>query len=303
MVPPVRVDWRGASGADAAAVGNDMELFRRFFSETYQTNANVELMVENRNGLVSVRGSDRTDVVVNVVAELYAESGEDADFEVERIRRSMSARAERVEIRTPELARPGFVFFGRGPKVDYDISVPQGARVTIEARNGRIEVRSVQGPVTAAGRNGPITVDDCADAVSVEARNGRVVVSRCGSSVEVKGTNGTMAVEHVRGLVRARTTNGTISIEDAPGGVEASSTNGSLRYAGELRGDFDMQAVNGTIRLTVPADSRFEIDAESRHGSVRSELPVQRSGGGGEGPRPKVKLRTVNGAIRIDELR
>ncbi len=279
-----------------------MELFRRIFSETYATRSDVYLSVENRNGLVSVRGTDGTDVVVNVVAELYAESAQDADREVERIRRAFIASAERVEIRTPELLRPAFMFFGRGPKVDYDISVPEGARVEVEGRNGRIEVRGVRGPARANGRNGPITIEDCAEPVSVEARNGRVVVSRCQSSVEVKGTNGPIAIDRVGGVVRAMTTNGTISLEELGGRVEASSTNGSLRYAGELRGDFDMEAVNGSIRMSVPAASRFEIDAESRHGSVRSELPVQRSGGG-EGPRPKVKLRTVNGAIRVDELR
>jgi len=92
-------------------------------------------------------------------------------------------------------------------------------------------------------------------------------------------------------------------VSDAGDAVRVAGTNGGIRFSGPVRGDIDLTATNGSIRIAVPAQSRFEIDAESRHGGVFSSLPVREAPRPGEGPLPKVRARTVNGGIHIDELR
>ncbi len=286
----------------AAFLGaDDMELHRRTFSRTLETGDQSSLMVDNRNGSVIIRVHDRPQVLIDVVAELYADSSKDADLEAERVERGIVSDHGRVDIRTPELLRPSFLFFGRGPKVDYEIAVPRETSVKVDSRNGRVEVRGVKGPVEIGSRNGPVTVEDCAEAVTVESRNGRIVVSRCGNRVAVKGRNGPLSIERVAEEVEVRTTNGAVTISDAGSSVRAESTNGPVRYSGPVAGDIVMEASNGSVHVRVPADSRFELDAESRNGRVRSDLPV-RDDTRGSGPRPKVRLRTINGGIRIEPL-
>ncbi len=283
-------------------IESDMELYRRVFSHNIATGPRARLRVENRNGLVNVRAHESPEVVVNVVAELYADSPSDADREVERIQRAITSDGEDVTIRTPELLRPSFLFFGRGPKVDYDISVPRETSVVIENRNGRVEVRGVRGTAQVENRNGRVEVEDVGGNAVIDVRNARISLIGCGGSAEVRTRNGATNVERVQGPVNIRSTNGALTIADCGASVEASGTNGAIRYQGEVKADMRFSTVNFGVRLLVPEDSRFEIDAETRNGKVESRLPVRGNTAGG-GPRPKVHIRTVNGSIRIEPLR
>ncbi len=280
-----------------------MELYRRIFSTTIESGPEVKLRAENRNGLVGIHGQNGNQVQVSVVAEVYAESPHDADLEVERIKRAITFADGRLDIRTPELLRPSFLFFGRGPKVDYDITVPTGTSVDVEDRNGRVEVRGVRGPVQVEDRNGRVDVEDVAEGVVVETRNGRINARDCHDDTDLKTTNGPVSAEGIGGRLKARTSNGSLALRDCAKSIEAVTTNGTITYAGEVRGDFVMETTNASVRLSVPADSRFEIDAESRNGSVTSSLPARRGAEAQPGPRPKVRIRTQNGSIRLEELR
>lgn len=260
-----------------------MDVYRRAFTREVsfpETDGGVRLRVSNRNGLISIRSHDRPVAVVNVIAEVYAESAGDADHEVERLQRAIQVSGNRVEIVTPDLPRPVFTFFDRGPRIDYEILAPHGSALELESRNARIEVRNVRGPVDARSRNGPVHIEDVAESVSVELTNGRATLDRVG------------------GDVRARTTNGPIDLRRLGGSVKASTTNGAVRFEGPIGGDIEMSASNGSIRLAVPPDAQFEIDAESRNGNVRSELPV-RGRPATSGPVPRVRLRSGNGSIRL----
>jgi hypothetical protein len=282
--------------------GVNVDQYRRSARKTFQTGPSARLSVENRNGTVRVRAHDRPDVVVDIDATLWAESSRDADLEMERIERGVSVHGDGVEVRTPELLRPSIGFFGwgRSPKVDYVISVPQATSVEIETRNGRVEVQGVRGGVEVRSRNGATAVEGVSEVVKVTGRNGRVEVRRCGAAAEVETNNGPVAVEQVAGPLSVEAANGSVTIQEAGASVTARTTNGSLSYRGPVQGDLDLASVNGSILLLVPAGARFEVDAESRHGGVRSDLPVRERAG--EGPRPKVRLRTVNGGIRLREL-
>jgi hypothetical protein len=259
------------------------ELFRRSFTRVLETGPSVRFRIENRNGLISVRSHERPEVVINVTAEVYAESSAAADEEVERLKRAIRTEDGRVEVITPELPQPAFSFFGRGPRVDYEVFLPYESSVQATSRNARIEVRRLRGPVHAESRNGPVNVEDVAGGASISLTNGKATLVRIGGHLE------------------ARTTNGGIDIQQAAGAVKASTTNGLIRFRGPVGGDIEMSAANGGIRLAVPSGSRFEIDAESRNGAVRSDLRVRQEPAGA-GPRPKVRLRTTNGGIHIQEL-
>ena len=279
-----------------------MDLHRRTFTMRFDTGDQARLRVENRNGAISLRTHDQPAIVVDVLAEIYAASSSEADAEVERLRRSMTHEGDRVDIRTPDLPRPEFFFFGRGPKVDYEIRAPAATELQASNRNGAVLVTGTRRPVQVEVRNGRVSIEEVASEVSVETRNGRVNVEHCAGPVQVSGTNGHIKVVKAAGNVAITTTNGVVEITGAGAGVKVATTNGHIRLQGRINGDVDLQATNGAVRVSVPADSRFEIDAESRRGSVRSDLKVrERPQTGPSGPLPKVRLRTTNGSIVVSE--
>jgi DUF4097 and DUF4098 domain-containing protein YvlB len=303
---PPRFRWRlsGLRGwLGSGSKGEEMELYRRSFSKRIETGSQAVLRVENRNGRISVRTHGEPVVVIDVQAEVYAESGGEADAMVRRIEEAITADGNSVTVLTPELPRPEWFFFGRGSKVDYEVRVPAGTEVRAGNRNGHVEVRGVQGPVHVDERNGNVVVEDVAGDVEVEDRNGRIRVVRAGGSVRVGVRNGPVSIERAGGAVDVDTTNGPVEIIAAGAGVRIASVNGGVRVSGAVRGDVEISTVNGGVRMAVPRGSRFEIDAESRHGGVHSDLPVRDQAPPPDAGRPPVvKIRTTHGGIRITEL-
>ncbi len=309
-----------------------MERYRRTFSRTIPTGDHADLRVENRNGQTRVRAHDREEVIVNVVAEFWSESAEEAEREMERIAAGITVQGETIGVRAPEHEWSPFQFFGWPgfrrhvhaggvavevevgdvdvdldvdvwhATVDYEISVPTNTSLKASARNGHIEVSGLRGPVEAETRNGHVFVADAARDVTAATRNGHITLARCGAAVSANSRTGRIGIESVVGPVVVETRNGVVEISDTGAAVRASTHNGALRYRGAVRGDFSLETSNGSVTLTVPADSRFEIDAESRHGSVRSDLTVREQAVAHDGPRPIVHIRTGFGSIRIKEL-
>ena len=283
-----------------------MDMQRKTFSRTFATGATTALTVSNRAGLVRVRGGDGTEVRIDAEAEIYADGTESADVEVARIERGIEMRDGRVEINTPELLRPAFSLgdglFGRGPHVDYDITVPRSTVVSIDAHNGRVEVRTVEGPIDVDSHNGAVEVVDCRQPVSIDSHNGKVEVRQCGAAVKVASHNGRIVIEDVAGDVDVEGHNGPQSLVNLRAGLRARTDNGQIEYEGRVAADIALEATNGSLRLRLPRDSRFEIDAETVRGGMHSDFDVRSDAGQGSGPRPRITLRTVHGGIRLEAV-
>lgn len=120
--------------------------------------------------------------------------------------------------------------------------------------------------------------------------------------------NGDVEATGLTEAVDVGTVNGSITI-GTDGFATARTVNGSIeaRMAGALRSDVAFETVNGSIELDVDDGVGAEVDASWLNGGLETEIPFQvqgrigrRSargtlGGGG----PVMKLRTVNGSIRI----
>ncbi len=119
----------------------------------------------------------------------------------------------------------------------------------------------------------------------------------------VVSRNGHVHVERPGGNLSAETRNGNVVVRAAKGqNTRMRSSNGTLTYAGAVNGNVDMEVEdNGPIRIGVPADSRFILDAEAVRGDIKSELAVK-DNPPSDTPRPTVRLRTVNGSIKIEAL-
>ena len=117
--------------------------------------------------------------------------------------------------------------------------------------------------------------------------------------------------------VRARTGSGDVRVDGVTGAVEARTGSGSMeltavgggiRVEGAPGGGWDLSTGSGGIRIDLPDDAAFELDARTNSGDVRTDHPVvvsdeTRQGqlqGTVRGGGPKVTLRTGSGDIAID---
>jgi DUF4097 and DUF4098 domain-containing protein YvlB len=133
--------------------------------------------------------------------------------------------------------------------------------------------------------------------------------------VEHIGTvNGTLRISGMDTLLDLHSVNGNIEVYEAGGTVHARTTNGNLHI--ELAGLHDpggasAETTNGSVLLAVPIGAQANLEALCMNGDFRSELPLTqqsslrprevraRLGRGG----PPIRLRTINGSIRVVGLR
>ena len=171
----------------------------------------------------------------------------------------------------------------------------------------RIEVQTLPNAVnirTRYAENDPASVE-------VEYRV-RVPYQIARSHVET--VNGNLVVKDVHTAGELRTVNGDIDVFEGAGRYSGKTTNGNVRVELrelDVRGEMQLESVNGSVGLAVPTSSNADVDAASMNGEFRTELPLAvRSGGLGREVRGAlgrgglaVRLRSVNGTIEIVTLR
>jgi DUF4097 and DUF4098 domain-containing protein YvlB len=127
---------------------------------------------------------------------------------------------------------------------------------------------------------------------------------------EIKLINGSLDVTGVTGEVRASCINGRLEAHNLAGRAELSTINGHLdANFDQLPGSsIDLNSVNGSVELTIPSDSKAEIEAETVSGGIENDFGLHVNhhryvghdlrgelGTGG----PRIKLANVNGRIEI----
>jgi DUF4097 and DUF4098 domain-containing protein YvlB len=207
---------------------------------------NGAFSIENTNGSIHVATWDEPRVRIQAVKAAASERA------LERIEVVVEGEGDRVSVKT---RHPRGHWLGARGKVDYTVTLPRQAQVSLHDVNGRVEVEDVGGRLR------------------VDTVNGTIDATGIGGEVEASTVNGTVKVSLARvepgSRNRLRATNGTVRVtlpRDASAEVEASTVNGAVGCDFELEGGsrsrrhlegrlggggarFELQTVNGTAHI------------------------------------------------------
>jgi DUF4097 and DUF4098 domain-containing protein YvlB len=291
----------------------------RTLTKEFEVGDRCDLRVDNRSGAVVVRGEERTTARIEVVARIWAETDAEADDQFVLIERGITQDGMRVNVRAPALLQPsGFMFlFGRGSRIDYQITVPRATLAEIDNRSGRIEVESIMGPLDVQSRSGSVAASEIGGAVtivarsgsvraeridgvlSIESRSGRLQVRGCRGAATVTSRSGSAQIEDIGGDLRVDSRSGSYQISHVQGALHVRSMSGSVRYDGPISGNFDIDVMSGSVAVAVDPASVFFLDAETMSGSVSSDLPVRDHDKGAAADGPTLRVRTKSGSVAI----
>jgi hypothetical protein len=273
----------------------------RTLTRELDTGDRVELDIEGRSGTIALRGDDTSRVRIEVVARLWADDELEADEQAELIARGIKHEGARVSVRAPTLLRPHpLLFFGRSPRIDYQISVPRRTSATIKNRSGRCEIEHIEGPLEIDARSGRVLLREVRGNVHIVSRSGSVQCEVLGGEIQVESRSGSVRLAGCAGALKVQSRSGSVQIEQPGADVRAQANSGSVRYDGDVLGSIEIEVESGSIKLSVNPDAVFFLDAESAHGSVRSDLPLRNSGGKPPSDSaPHVRLRARSGSIYI----
>jgi hypothetical protein len=202
-----------------------------------------------------------------------------------------AARAEdldaiRVTLNGDELSATGPD--NRSWTVTYKIHVPRNANVQIEARNGPLSFRNVDGTIVARSHNGPLSLRNVSGNVDATTKNGPISVHGGSGTLKVQASNGPLSIQldgnSWLGSLDASTKNGPLSVK-IPRGY-----NSGVVVESSGRGPFSCRAEGCAQWRARNADD----DDDAWH----SERPRRIELGNGHA---NVHLSTVNGPVTIKD--
>jgi hypothetical protein len=252
------------------------------------------LKLHSRHGRVEIRDvagrveldSEHGDVEAQDTGGLEAKVAR-GHFAATRVRGDLEVRGEHSELKAAE--------------------VTGSARLSTSFSS--VEVHVVGGDAQLQAEHGQVEAQDVKGALTVKASFDTVKLERIGGPVEIEVEHGGLVARTLGRGVKAKVSGDSVEIADFEGPAEVRVERGSVELA-PGRAVVDPYLVissHGGIRLDVPAESRFELDAEVERGEIDIELPGIEArektarafkgtlGGGGS----RVRLRAEGGDVSV----
>jgi hypothetical protein len=241
----------------------------------FKVGRNPEVTLETWDGSIKVQTWDRSEVLVEI-----QKRGPDRDEAAALVvNATQDGNRVRVEAPAPRVEREftGIGIGFQGLSISYVVSVPTSVTLVARTRDGSINIDGVTG------------------------------------TIELRSGDGSIRSSRIKGALTARTEDGSIQAEGMLEGLIAETGDGSIVVEADdgssMKDNWNISTGDGSIVLRVPEDFSAEIDASSRDGRVRSDLPgLDHSRGDGDRQSVRgrigsgghvVKLRSGDGSINV----
>ena len=274
-------------GMAGAAAGQTEELVR-----TIPMEPGGRLTLRNVEGEITVTGVDGDDLTIRATKRTSRRGGD--DDALTRVEIEIEERGNRVIVETDypghrrSLLESLGDLLGGGRRerretlvaVDYRVAMPRGVGVTIESFSGNVIVEAVDGETRVETVSGDVRLTSLARLVAVESFSGDLELSdvRAGDALTARTVSGRIDIEKVRApRLEVKSFSGAVALREwSLGESKVETVSGAVTFDGVLAADgrYEIRSHSGSILLTVPEGSGFELEAESFSGSLRSAIPL-----------------------------
>jgi DUF4097 and DUF4098 domain-containing protein YvlB len=141
-----------------------------------------------------------------------------------------------------------------------------------QARSSRIKLQEIKGAVEIKAERSRVEAEEIAGDFKVESSSDRVIVNRINGVLSIKSENGAVEVEEVRGLAMIEATS-DVTVRNFRGPLKIFSRQGAIdiEASEKLSGDISAVSERGKIRVAIPRDSGFRLDANAGEGRVKAK--------------------------------
>jgi DUF4097 and DUF4098 domain-containing protein YvlB len=280
------------------------------------------VVIENFRGDVQITGSDQAAVKVTGHKTIRAFDQRGADHLDQETPFEIAGDANRINVRMRAIGGPLQLVTGV-----VEITVPKGASIEAQGRNGNLRIASVQGALDLGGRGEDIDLEDIGGQVSISgARYTGVHIRNLSKPLHFEDPQAQFSIEKLPGELRL--TPGGFNASNLAGpthfsarshDVQISDFTGSLEISVQ-RGDIELRpgrlplshieahARSGDIHLSLPAAAQFNLNASTNNGEITNDfggaLKLDTGGRratlrGAVGSGPSIDLQTERGQIML----
>jgi DUF4097 and DUF4098 domain-containing protein YvlB len=225
----------------------------------------------------------------------------------------LKAETEFGDVDLQELSANSLIVLSQNGSIQLE-SVTVGGALDLQTKFGDVTLQDVIAErLMVQTANGWIRAEDVdlEDDLDLESDFGDVTAINVQAlSYRLKSNNGNLTLHGCSGPLDLQTDFGEIEVEDAKeAGLTLNTKNGKVYFSGSLttEGIHTLESEFGGIRLVLPSDSAFDLDAETKFGSIKTDFSVtmeefeekhiigEVNGGG-----PMLQIYTNNGNITLE---
>jgi DUF4097 and DUF4098 domain-containing protein YvlB len=280
--------------AFVAAPAMAEQKFEEKFEKTEALAKNGRVYLSNISGQIEVATWKEDQVKIEALKTSRASSLDKAKENAALVTIEVTKAADLVRVETKYPKRSGGFWGGDSinVSVDYRIWIPDTAAVELKSVSGDVRVAPLGGMAKVGCVSGNVVLRGAAGA-EVDLVSGDLTVENISGDAYLKAVSGRVEATRVKGSVEAESVSGDIRLRDVSEArtVTAKNVSGDITYVGKIMagGRYELKAHSGNVRMTIPADSTFEFEADTFSGDIASDFEIQVVG--------KISPREVRGTV------
>jgi hypothetical protein len=267
------------------------------FSKTARLDQNGTFDLANISGNVVITGGSGREVTIEAIKRVQRPNPNAARALLQLIEIQVVELPNRVEVRTAYPRPRNFP-----GSVDFTVSVPEDANVTIKTLSGNVRATNIKGALRAEAVSGNVSAaaDRRLEALKCVSGDIEIIDASADDLIAASTVSGNISVRGLKArAIQLGSVTGNIRVDDSQADrMEVRAVNGTIDYAGDLakNGRYQFISHSGDIRLVLSGTTGFVVRANSFSGTVRSDFAIGRRGGGGEG-QPVQGPRAIRGSV------
>jgi DUF4097 and DUF4098 domain-containing protein YvlB len=270
------------------------EKYTEKFEKTEALAKTGKLYLSNVSGEIEVLTWTNAQVKIEALKTSKASSLEKAKENAGLVTIEVATDADVVRVETKYPKKSGGFWGGNSisVSVDYKVWVPEQAAVELKSVSGDVHVARIGGPAKIGCVSGNVGLLGAAGA-DVDLVSGDLALENIAGDAYLKTVSGNVDATKVKGSVEVEAVSGDIKLLDVSEAqtVSAKSVSGNITYVGVIKagGRYEIKAHSGDVKMTIPADSAFDFEANTFSGDIDSDFEIQVVG--------KISPREIHGTV------
>ncbi len=283
-------------------------------TETFQTPGPVRTEIRLGPGEVRLNSGEEGQTIVTLEPLRDNDSTREA---IANARIELRERAGEYEVVVDVRDRGRGFSLGRGADVRVEIRCPDGTDVEaksgsadIEGRgrfgsldvgtgSGDVQFETVDGEARANAASGDVVIDSVGGNARINTASGDQQLGSVAGDAKLNSASGDVVVRSAAGEVEVNSASGDVRVEEAASSVGVNTASGDVVIGSAVKGRVTLKSASGDMEIGIREGSTLFVDARSRSGEVRSELPVSDAPPEGDAPHVELRANTMSGDIRI----
>ena len=179
----------------------------------------------------------------------------------------------------------------RNVSISYEIVVPPETEVKSHTGSGSQSISNVTGPVAVGTGSGKITLKNIGGPVKARSGSGGIRAEEIAGAFEAHSGSGSINLTQVApGDVVVSTGSGGSELHGIVGALRVRAGSGQVVIDGQQEGEWNIDTGSGHVRIDLPDDAAFRLDAQASSGGIVVDHPLTING--------KVSRRHMRGDVR-----